>query len=183
MCSSGQPTVALRCRVPRALVACSPRRSSKWGKAEAEPCLPALSILFLPLAVCSSARHPWPSSAAARSCVASPSSNTSHPLCSSPCRAVSTTPCSHPHRAPLLRLAARPPVPSSARASGSRGRGLPQPSPARPSSPLASRRPAVPSSTPPKPAVSVVRKEDPCVNRIFVLGPDVKFMTHMNSTK
>jgi hypothetical protein len=33
-----------------ALVACSPRRSTKWGKAEAEPCLPALSILFHPLA-------------------------------------------------------------------------------------------------------------------------------------
>jgi hypothetical protein len=25
--------------------------------------------------------------------------------------------------------------------------------------------------------------EDPCVNRSFVLGPDAKFMTHMNSTE
>jgi hypothetical protein len=64
----GRPSVALRCRVPHALVACSPRRSSKWGKAEAEPCLPPCSLHYLPLAVvCSPARQPWPSSAADRS--------------------------------------------------------------------------------------------------------------------
>jgi hypothetical protein len=65
-------------------------------------------------------------------------------------------PC-HLHRAPLLQLTARPPMPSSDRASARRGRGLPQLSPAWSSSPSASRRPAFPSPVPSVPSVSTPR--------------------------